>query len=82
MSIRLENYEKKRVANKHFMSQAKTKRKALIAIIEKKDTAESIQKAFNNLDKFLQKLRSRGILSQNKLSNILSKASNLIRSNK
>ncbi|MFN9113013.1 MAG: 30S ribosomal protein S20 [Bacteroidota bacterium] len=72
MATRINNQRKKELKNKSFLSNMKTKRRNYFLLVKKKDKI-LVEKNFQEMDKTLQKLKSKGILHKNKVSRILSR---------
>ncbi len=72
MAARLKNYEKRALMNRHFLSNMKTERRKYLKLIEGKKMEEA-KSAFSNLDRTIQKLKSKGIIHRNKASRLLSR---------
>jgi ribosomal protein S20 len=72
MATRIGNYKKRELRNKSFLSSMKTEKKKYIVLTKDKNKEES-EVSFRNLDRTLQRLRSKGILHSNTVSRMLSR---------
>ena len=71
MSARLDNYKKRNLRNRIGISKIKIKRKKYLNAIESKD--ENSGKLLQELDKTIQKAKSKGIIHKNKSKRLISR---------
>lgn len=71
MSTKLDNYKKKNMRNKHFMSKMKTEKNKYLSGIKTGDA--NTPKLMNILERTIQKIKSKGILHKKKASRLISR---------